>query len=91
MSIGTATALNPHLGYLAATEIAVLALTTGRSVRELAQDTGLVTEEELSDILSPRNLAMIRAKIHWSPLPHRADPPRDGQLADESTITPAED
>ena len=87
LSIGTATALNPHLGYLAATEIAVLALTTGRSVRELAQETGLVTEEELSDILSPRNLAMIKATA----LVTAAAPggsAGDGQLADQPTINP---
>jgi aspartate ammonia-lyase len=87
-SIGTATALNPHLGYLAATEIAVLALTTGRSVRELAQETGLVTEEQLSEILSPRNLAMIKAKgLVTTAAP--GGTAGGGQLVDEPTTNPA--
>jgi len=36
-SIGTATALNPHIGDRAATEIAVTALETGRSVIDIAR------------------------------------------------------
>jgi aspartate ammonia-lyase len=56
-SIGLATALNPHIGYEQATAVAQEALVTGRSVRELVLDKGLLTESELQLVLHPDNLA----------------------------------
>ncbi|MBA4866924.1 aspartate ammonia-lyase [Streptomyces sp. PSKA54] len=55
-SIGVVTALNPHIGYTAATVLAAEALTSGRSVRSLVVERGLLTEEQLTDILRPENL-----------------------------------
>ncbi|MFC8042847.1 aspartate ammonia-lyase [Nocardia sp. NPDC057353] len=56
MSIGVVTALNPHLGYRAASEIAAEALATGRPVAALVLEQGLMTESELAFALSPENL-----------------------------------
>lgn len=52
-SIGVVTALNPHIGYEAATKVAKEALETGRSVRELCLKYELLTEEQLNQILDP--------------------------------------
>ena len=55
-SIGIVTALNPHIGYANATEIAQEALRTGRSVADLIVEKKLLTREQLSEILSPEKL-----------------------------------
>ncbi|CAM5317116.1 aspartate ammonia-lyase [Streptomyces abikoensis] len=56
-SIGLATALNPYIGYEQATAVAQEALTTGAAVHELVLAKGLLTEEQLGEILHPDNLA----------------------------------
>jgi len=55
-SIGLSTALNPRIGYAAATEIAVEAHRTGRGVAELVLERGLLDAEELAELLRPENL-----------------------------------
>jgi aspartate ammonia-lyase len=55
-SIGIITALNPFIGYTAATELAQEALATGKSVYELVLQKGLLTREQLDKYLSPENL-----------------------------------
>ncbi|KOS53720.1 aspartate ammonia-lyase [Rhodococcus rhodochrous] len=55
-SAGLATALNPHIGYAAATSVASEALRTGRSVVEIVAERALLTPEQLRDILSPSSL-----------------------------------
>ncbi|SEM03455.1 aspartate ammonia-lyase [Streptacidiphilus jiangxiensis] len=57
-SIGTVTALNPSIGYTAATAVAAEALATGRGVRELVLERGLLSEAELDLLLSPERLAL---------------------------------
>lgn len=52
-SVGVITALNPHLGYETAARIAREAIQTGRGVRELCLEHGVLTEEELDLILDP--------------------------------------
>ena len=52
-SIGLVTALNPYIGYAAATSIAVEAHATGRGVAELVRERGLLSEAKLSEILRP--------------------------------------
>lgn len=52
-SIGIVTALNPHIGYEAATKVAKEALESGRSVRELCIEYKLLTAEQLNEILDP--------------------------------------
>ncbi len=56
-SIGLATALNPRIGYAAATAIAKEALETGRGVAEIALARGLLTATELQLLLEPKRLA----------------------------------
>lgn len=52
-SIGIITAINPHVGYEVATTIAKEALLTGKPVRDLCIEKGVLTEEELDTILHP--------------------------------------
>ncbi|WP_410605541.1 aspartate ammonia-lyase [Amycolatopsis sp. lyj-90] len=59
-SIGLVTALNPSIGYAAATEIAKEALETGRGVAELVVEKGLLPAEELAKLLKPETLARLR-------------------------------
>ena len=61
-SIGLVTALVPVIGYAAATEIAESALATGRPVKELVLERGLLDEERLAGLLSPASMTS----------PHRA-------------------
>lgn len=55
-SIGIITAINPHIGYEAAAAIAKEALQTGRSVRELCLELGVLAEEELDQILHAQEM-----------------------------------
>ncbi|MFF3314025.1 aspartate ammonia-lyase [Streptomyces sp. NPDC003035] len=55
-SIGLATALNPHIGYTAATAIAQEALLTGRSVAELTLEKGLLPAARIAELLTPERL-----------------------------------
>ena len=55
-SIGLATALNPLIGYRAATEVAGEALLSGRTVPEVVLERGLLSPEALAAALSPANL-----------------------------------
>lgn len=55
-SVGLVTALNPVIGYKNASAVAREAIQTGRPVRELVLERGLLTAAELDTILSPRAL-----------------------------------
>ncbi|MBM7715497.1 aspartate ammonia-lyase [Bacillus thermophilus] len=55
-SIGIITAVNPHIGYEAAAAIAKEALQSGRSVRELCLELGVLTESELDQILDAHEM-----------------------------------
>jgi aspartate ammonia-lyase len=59
-SIGMVTALNPYIGYSNATEIAQLALSTGRRVYDLVLESVLLTREQLDVILQPEVLTRPR-------------------------------
>ncbi|GAA1727879.1 aspartate ammonia-lyase [Aeromicrobium alkaliterrae] len=61
-SIGLVTALNPFIGYEAATAVAKEALLTGRGVAELVLEKGLLPEEHLQRILRPETLANLGPK-----------------------------
>jgi aspartate ammonia-lyase len=67
-SIGVVTILNPLIGYDAATSIARQALATGGSVTSLVLERGLLTADELEEILRPEHLANPQARIQ-DPLP----------------------
>jgi aspartate ammonia-lyase len=64
-STAVATALSPYLGYAATAEIAKAAVETGRSVRDLVLERGLLDAETLDRILSPD--AMTKPGIAGSP------------------------
>jgi aspartate ammonia-lyase len=56
-SIGLVTALNPYIGYEAATGIAQEAFATGRGVAELVLDKGLLPAGALAELLRPEAVA----------------------------------
>jgi aspartate ammonia-lyase len=60
-SIGIVTALVPVLGYETATEIAKTALETRASVYDLVCDRGLLTREQLDQILNPAAMVGVPA------------------------------
>ncbi|KXH84131.1 aspartate ammonia-lyase [Sporosarcina sp. HYO08] len=55
-SVGIITAINPHVGYEVSSMIAAEALETGRPIRELCLEKGILTEEELDIILHPEGM-----------------------------------
>lgn len=55
-SVGIITAICPHVGYQKAADIAKHALQSGDSVRSLILKEGLLTEDELNNILDPVNM-----------------------------------
>ncbi len=52
-SIGLVTALTPRLGYERCAAIAKEALRSGRGVVELVLEQGLLTEDEVEQLLAP--------------------------------------
>ncbi len=56
-SLGIATALNPLIGYYAATQVAQEALASGRTVPEVVMEKGYLTAEQLMEALRPERLA----------------------------------
>ncbi|PCD84698.1 aspartate ammonia-lyase [Lysinibacillus fusiformis] len=52
-SVGVLTAVNPHIGYEVAARLAREAILTGRSIRELCIEAGVLTKEQLDLILDP--------------------------------------
>ncbi|MEP6733423.1 MAG: aspartate ammonia-lyase [bacterium] len=61
-SIGIVTALVPVIGYEASTEIARVALASGRGVYELVMERGLLTREQLDHALNPEAMTGPAAK-----------------------------
>jgi len=55
-SIGIVTALNPLIGYENATAVAKEAHSTGKGVAEIVLARGLLTKEQLDEVLRPENL-----------------------------------
>ena len=55
-SVGIITAICPHVGYQPAADIAKKALRTGESVRSLIVKEGLLTAEELDQIMAPAGM-----------------------------------
>lgn len=65
-SVGLVTALNPVIGYKAATKIAKEALETRRPVREIVLEKGLLDEKTLDELLSPARMT----RAHEIDIPH---------------------
>ncbi|WP_052180757.1 aspartate ammonia-lyase [Alistipes sp. ZOR0009] len=59
-SIGLVTALNPYIGYENSTAVAKEALETGKSVYSLVLEKGLLSQDELDNILKPENMIQPR-------------------------------
>jgi len=55
-SLATVTALNPYIGYAAATELALEAYRSGKSICELVLERKLLPPENIDVILNPKNL-----------------------------------
>jgi aspartate ammonia-lyase len=55
-SVGLVTALNPVIGYKTASRIAKMALDSGKSIREIVLEEGLLDEQWLDTILSPKRM-----------------------------------
>ena len=55
-SIGIVTALNPYIGYANATEVAAEAFRSGRGVAEVVIERGLMSAEQLAEVLRPEVL-----------------------------------
>ncbi|WP_037671066.1 aspartate ammonia-lyase [Streptomyces griseus] len=63
-SVGLVTALAPHIGYAASTTLARQALATGRTIKDLAAEAGLLTTAQLDTLLRPESLT--RPSVHPS-------------------------
>ena len=55
-SIGVVTALNPYIGYKNSTKIAKEAINTGKGIVEIVLEKGILSKEQLDQILAPENL-----------------------------------
>jgi aspartate ammonia-lyase len=55
-STAVATALSPHIGYAATAEIAKESVRTGKSIRDIARERGVLTDAELDALLVPERM-----------------------------------
>lgn len=53
MSLGLATILSPYIGYEASAEVAKEAFKSGKSVRDIILEKGILSKEKLGEILDP--------------------------------------
>jgi fumarate hydratase class II len=53
------TALNPHIGYLNAAAVAKESLETGKSLRQIVLERGLMSEAELAQVLNLEQMSTI--------------------------------
>lgn len=59
-SIGIITAVNPYIGYEASSRIAKDALSSGMTIIDLIRTEGLLSEEQLNQILDPEKMTQPR-------------------------------
>jgi len=57
-SAGTMTALNPHIGYELSAKLAKEVVESGRSIRDIVIEKGLLSIEELDIILNPHEMTL---------------------------------
>ena len=55
-STAVATALSPHIGYAATAEIAKESVRTGKPVRQIAKERGVLDDKQLDALLSPERM-----------------------------------
>ncbi len=58
-SLALVTALNPHIGYLNAAAVAKESLETGKSLRQIVLDRGLMSEAELAKVLDLEKMSQL--------------------------------
>ncbi len=58
-SLALVTALNTHIGYLNAANVAKESLETGKSIREIVLEKNLMSEEELAKVLDLETMSKI--------------------------------
>jgi len=59
-SLALVTALNPHIGYLNAATLAKESLETGKSLRELVLEKGLMSEDHLAQVLNLSDMSRLQ-------------------------------
>ena len=62
-SVGISTVLCPYIGYTRAAQIAKTSLKTGVPVRELVLKEGLLTEQQLNELLNPFKMTQPAATV----------------------------
>jgi aspartate ammonia-lyase len=62
-TIALATALNPYIGYRKAAELVKESVASGRSIVDLAREKKLLSEEQIAEILDPKNMTEPRARV----------------------------
>jgi aspartate ammonia-lyase len=62
-TIALATALNPYIGYRKAAELVKESVATGKSIVELAREKGLMSEEQIGEVLDPKRMTEPREKV----------------------------
>ena len=55
-SLSMVTSLNPHIGYEAAAKLAKDAFATGKTIRELCREKGILPEATLQQALDPMRM-----------------------------------
>ncbi len=58
-SLSLVTALNTHIGYLNSADIAKESLATGKSLRQIVLEKGLMSEEQLAEVLNLEQMSKI--------------------------------
>ncbi len=61
-SLALVTALNPHIGYLQAAAVAKESLETGKPIRQIVLEQGLMTEEILAQVLDLNEMSLLPNK-----------------------------
>lgn len=62
-TIALATALNPYIGYRKAAELVKESVASGRSIVDLAREKKLLSEDQIAEILDPKNMTEPHARI----------------------------
>jgi aspartate ammonia-lyase len=55
-TVALATALNPYIGYAKAAEMVKESIASGRSIIDVAREKGLLTEQQIEEILDPAKM-----------------------------------
>lgn len=61
-TLSLVTALNPHIGYLKAAAVAKQSLETGKTLRQIVLEQGLMTEADLAQVLDLERLSQIQER-----------------------------